>query len=88
MITKLSAPKVVGLMMGVWFLSSSLAHTLAGIIAKQTSSETVGGVVVDSARQLQTYTEVFQSIGLIGIGVGVLVLVLSPFLTKGMADVK
>jgi len=88
MITKLSAPKVVGLMMGVWFLSSSLAHTLAGIIAKQTSSETVGGVVVDSARQLQTYTEVFQSIGLIGIGVGVLVLVLSPFLTKGMAGVK
>ena len=75
-------------MMGVWFLSSSLAHTLAGIIAKQTSSETVGGVVVDSARQLQTYTEVFQSIGLIGIGVGVLVLVLSPVLTKGMAGVK
>jgi hypothetical protein len=31
---------------------------------------------------------VFQSIGLIGIGVGVLVLVLSPFLTKGMAGVK
>jgi len=88
MITKLSAPKVVGLMMGVWFLSSSIAHTLAGIIAKETSSETVGGVVVDSAKQLQTYTEVFWNIGLIGVGVGVVVLLLSPLLTKGMAGVK
>ena len=88
MITKLSAPKVVGLMMGVWFLSSSIAHTLAGFIAQTTSSETVGGVVVDSAKQLQTYTEVFWNIGLIGVGVGVLVLLLSPLLTRGMAGVK
>ncbi len=88
MITKLSAPKVVGLMMGVWFLSSSLAHTLAGMIAKKASGETVGGMVVDSAAQLKTYTEVFWTIGLIGVAVGAVVLVLSPFLTRGMAGVK
>jgi len=88
MITKLSAPRLVGLMMGAWFLSSSLAHTLAGLIAQSTSSETVGGVVVDSQAQLDTYMSVFTNIGLLGVGVGVLLLILSPFLTKGMAGVK
>lgn len=88
MITKLAAPKVVGLMMGVWFLSSSLAHTLAGEIAKRTASTTVGGVVVDSRAQLETYLDVFWNIGLFGIGVGIVVLLLSPFLKKGMAGVS
>ena len=88
MITKLSAPRLVGLMMGAWFLSSSLAHTLAGLIAQSTASDTVGGVVVDSQAQLDTYIGVFTNIGLLGLGVGIVVLVLSPFLTKGMAGVK
>jgi POT family proton-dependent oligopeptide transporter len=88
MITKLSAPKLVGLMMGVWFLSSALAHTLAGEIAKRTASETVGGVVIDPRAQLDTYIDVFQQIGLVGVGIGVVLLVLSPFLKKGMAGVN
>ncbi|MDX2234521.1 MAG: peptide MFS transporter, partial [Hyphomonadaceae bacterium] len=46
MITKLSAARVVGLMMGVWFLSSSLAHILAAIIAQRTAGDTVAGQVV------------------------------------------
>ena len=32
--------------MGVWFLSSALAHMLAGQIAKLTASQTVAGVVI------------------------------------------
>jgi POT family proton-dependent oligopeptide transporter len=39
MITKLSVARVVGLMMGVWFLASALAHSLAGQIAKLTSAK-------------------------------------------------
>lgn len=88
MITKLSAPRLVGLMMGVWFLASALAHTLAGVIAKRTSSETVGGVVIDARAQLDTYVEVFQQIGLVGVGIGVALLVLSPLLKRGMAGVN
>lgn len=84
MITKLSVPRVVGLMMGIWFLSSALAHTLAGLIAKATSGETVGGVVVDLGAQLATYASVFSSIGWVGVGVGVVVLLLSPWLKRGM----
>jgi len=88
MITKLSAPKVVGLMMGVWFLSSSLAHALAGVVAKMTATETVGGVAVDPGAQLRAYTEVFQLFGWIAVGVGVVLFVLSPVLKRMMAGVK
>jgi len=85
MITKLSVPRVVGLMMGVWFLASALAHTLAGLVAQATSGDTVGGVVVDPAAQLASYREVFSDIGWAGVIVGVVLLVLSPLLKKGMA---
>lgn len=84
MITKLSVPRVVGLMMGVWFLSSALAHTLAGLVAQATASETVGGVVVDPQAQLETYANVFSSIGWVAVGIGVILMLISPWLKKGM----
>lgn len=88
MITKLSAPRVVGLMMGVWFLSSSLAHALAGLVAKQTATETVGGVVVDPAAALATYGQVYNQFGWIAVGVGLVLLAGSPLLKRMMAGVR
>ncbi|MGI4817791.1 oligopeptide:H+ symporter [Brevundimonas sp.] len=88
MITKLSVDRVVGLMMGVWFLSSSVAHIAAGFIAQATSSETVAGVVTDPAQALKTYGDIFGTIGWTGVAVGVVLLVLSPVLKKGMAGIR
>jgi POT family proton-dependent oligopeptide transporter len=88
MITKLSAPRIVGLMLGVWFLSSALAHTLAGVVAKQTSTATVGGIVVDPAVQLETYQGVFNQIGWAAVIVGGVLFLLSPVLKKMMAGVR
>ena len=51
MITKLSIARVVGLMMGVWFLSISVAEYLAGAIAQATSVQTVGGQVTNMRAQ-------------------------------------
>jgi len=87
MITKLSVDRVVGMMMGVWFLSSSVAHIVAGQIAKATATDTVAGVVTNPALALQTYGSIFGTIGWVGVGVGVLLLVLSPILKKGMAGI-
>lgn len=87
MITKLSVARVVGLMMGVWFLSSSVAHIVAGIIAKATATDTVAGVVTSPALALQTYGSIFGTIGWTGVGVGVFLLLISPLLKKGMAGV-
>jgi len=87
MVTKLSAARVVGLMMGVWFLSSSLAHILAAIIAQRTASDTVAGLVVDPAGQLQTYVATFTEVGFLGLAAGGVLLALSPFLKRWMGDV-
>lgn len=87
MITKLSVDRVVGMMMGVWFLSSSVAHIAAGVIAKATSTDTVAGVVTSPELALQTYGSIFGTIGWTGVIVGVILLVMSPLLKKGMAGV-
>src|SRR4028118_21148 len=42
MITKLSIARIVGLMMGVWFLSISVAQYVAGVVAQAASGETGG----------------------------------------------
>jgi POT family proton-dependent oligopeptide transporter len=87
MITKLSVARVVGLMMGVWFLSSSVAHIVAGLIAKATATDTVAGVVTSPALALETYGSIFGTIGWTGVGVGVFLLLISPLLKKSMAGV-
>ena len=88
MISKLSVQRVIGLMMGIWFLSSALAHTLAGEIAKMTASETIGGVVVDPGAALVRYGEVFNTIGWASVITGGVLLLLSPILKKMMAGVR
>jgi len=88
MITKLSIPKLVGLMMGVWFLSSAMAQYVGGIVAQFASTETVGGEVLNAQVSLDTYLGVFQTIGFAGIASGVVLLVLWPILRKGMHGVN
>lgn len=84
MVTKLSAARVVGLMMGIWFLSSSLAHILAAAIAQLTSAETVAGKVVDPAAQLGAYARVFTALGIGGVAAGLGLAGLSPWLKRAM----
>jgi proton-dependent oligopeptide transporter, POT family len=88
MITKLSIARVVGLMMGVWFLSISVAQYFAGIVAQFTSVETVGGQVTNLKVSLDTYTATFTFIAWIAIGAGVLLFLLSWPLQKWMHGVK
>ena len=59
MITKLSIARIVGLMMGVWFLSISVAQYVAGVVAQFASVETVGGQVTNLKVSLDTYTSTF-----------------------------
>jgi len=88
MITKLSIPKLVGMMMGVWFLSSAMAQYVGGIVAQFASTETVGGEVLNNQVSLETYLGVFQMIGVGGIISGVVLLALWPFLKKAMHGVN
>lgn len=88
MITRLSAPSMVGLMMGVWFLSSAMAQYVGGIIASFTASETLGGEVIDPVASLAGSLKVFQSIGWVAVGVGGALFLASPILTAMMRQAK
>ena len=88
MITKLSIARIVGMMMGVWFLSISVAQYVAGAVAQVASVETVGGQVTNLQVSLDTYSGVFWKIGLASVAVGVVLFALSPLLKRWMHGVK
>jgi proton-dependent oligopeptide transporter, POT family len=88
MITKLSIARIVGLMMGVWFLSISCAQYVAGVVAQVASVETVGGQVTNLQVSLNTYVGVFWKIGLVAFGIGLFLFALSPLIKKWMHGVQ
>jgi POT family proton-dependent oligopeptide transporter len=88
MITKLSIARIVGMMMGVWFLSIAVAQYVAGLVAQVASVETVGGQVTNLAVSLNTYVGVFTAIGWISMGIGAVLLLLSWPLKYLMHGVK
>ena len=88
MITKLSIARIVGFMMGVWFLSIAVAQYVAGMVAGKASVETVGGQVTNLKVSLDTYNGMFSYIGWWSVGIGVVLLLLSWPLKKLMHGVK
>ncbi len=88
MTTKLSAPKVVGMMMGCWFLASAAGNYVSGTIAAMTGSDTIGGEVADPAAALATYTDVYSTAGWYSIGVGIAAMLVVPVLRHFMHGIK
>ncbi|MEN9855677.1 MAG: hypothetical protein RL186_458 [Pseudomonadota bacterium] len=86
--TKLSTPKLVSTLMATWFLASSGAQFLGGIIAQWTATETIAGQVSDPAKALATSLSVFNTIGLWSIGIGIVMALASPLLKKLAFGVK
>lgn len=82
MVTKLSVPQIVGMMMGTWFLFTALGNYVAGWISSLTGAE--GHGVEAGQLDMAALTGVYTQIGFISIGVGVFILVLTPLLNKGM----
>jgi POT family proton-dependent oligopeptide transporter len=88
MITKLSIARVVGMMMGVWFLSISIGEYLAGAAAQSASVQTVGGQVTNPQVALESYAHTFMVGGETTMVAGVILLAISPWLAKIMHGVK
>ncbi|HEX5237592.1 MAG TPA: peptide MFS transporter [Sphingomicrobium sp.] len=87
MITKLSIARVVGMMMGVWFLSISIGEYLAGAAAQAASVQTVGGQVTNPELALNSYAHTFMVGGEMTMVAGVILLAISPLLKKLMHGV-
>lgn len=73
-VTKLSPVKFVGMFMGVWFLASALGNVFAGIIGGWTEAE--------------GFAYVFKFIGIVAVGAGAFLFILTPFLKRMMFGVK
>jgi POT family proton-dependent oligopeptide transporter len=80
--TKLAPAQVVSFLMAVWFMAQAIAQYVAGKIAGLTTTETVGGQVLDPAAALATSLKVFNVIGLCSIGFGLLFLIAAPFIKR------
>ncbi len=84
--TKLAPARLVGFFMAAWFVYSGIANALSGVIAAAAGAETVGGQIVDVAAAKVGYIQVFSSIGYIGMGVGVVMLLIAPIVKSWMKE--
>ncbi|UXX78912.1 peptide MFS transporter [Reichenbachiella carrageenanivorans] len=87
-VTKLSVPKVVGFMMGVWFLATAYSELVAAQLAKFAAIDTEGGIVTDVAAASTVYADFFSSLMWVGVAISLVLFVLTPLMKKGMHGVK
>ena len=83
-VTKLAVSRVVGVMMGAWFLATAYSEFLAVQLAKLAAIETVEGAVTDTAAALANYTDLFANLMYTGLACALLLLLLSPVLKRMM----
>ncbi|SHF57199.1 proton-dependent oligopeptide transporter, POT family [Microbulbifer donghaiensis] len=85
-VTKLSIGKVVSVSMGTWFLATALSETVATRIGKMAAVPQDGAT--DLASTLTTYTSLYEYLMWWGLGVGALMIIISPLLKKGMCGIR
>ncbi len=87
-VTKLAIHRVVGLSMGVWFLATALSETLAMRLGKLAAIDSHSGELNSVSDNLIIYTQLFEFLMWIGIGTGIVILLISPLLKRGMHGVR
>jgi len=84
-VTKLSPQRIVGFMMGMWFFASAAGNYVAGLIARATASESSGEASdVFNLAQKQAFMDVYTDVGIIAIGCGIFLAIITPLLKKLM----
>ncbi|MEL7517813.1 MAG: peptide MFS transporter [Pseudomonadota bacterium] len=76
---RLAPAHMASLIMGTWFFASATGNFAAGLIAAATGAEGVGE---ESGKQV--VLNVYETVGLYAVGIGVVVMVLSPMVKKFM----
>ncbi len=80
-VTKLSPKKLVGQMMGVWFMSVALGNLIAGLVAGEFDESSI-------AANPNVLPDLFWFITQFTIGAGILMLILTPLMRKLMGNVR
>ncbi len=85
MVTKLAPGKIVGFVMGAWFLSISLANSMAGQIGKLTEGSSDSGAELSIMESLNQYSATYLTWGVgVVFGAAFLLLLLVPTLRRWM----
>jgi POT family proton-dependent oligopeptide transporter len=87
-VTQLAPQKIVGFMMGVWFLATAASEFIAAILANIAKMDTMGGEVKDLSLAIGSYTHLFGKLFWAGLIFGGIMLLLSPVIKKLMHGVK
>ena len=86
-VTKLSIKSVVSMVMGVWFLATSLSEVVAVLLAKIAALDQQELLTLTVTEQLDKYNELWTTLLYLGVGFGLVLLLLSPLLKKGMKGI-
>lgn len=82
-VTKLSLPRIVGMMMGVWFLGFAAANFISAQIAVMTGAGDAA-TAADQPAMTAHVLDVYTNVGWLAVGVSVLLFLITPLLRKGM----
>ena len=96
-VTKLSPQRIVGFMMGMWFFASAAGNYVASLIAKGTAGDPVLKIAeriyfqvmnlpedTFTFNQKNGFMDVYTDVGLIAIGCGIFLAIITPLLKKLM----
>lgn len=81
-VTALSLPRVVGMMMGAWFLASAFGEILAGRFATMAAITPASDGTFDVPAALEVYAGFYTQMMWIGLGTGIAMFVATPFLNR------
>jgi POT family proton-dependent oligopeptide transporter len=87
-VTQLSIPRVVGLMMGAFWLATAYSEVLAAQFGKLASLDMPENGVIDMAEAGAKYGGLFELMLWIGVGSGIAFLVITPLVRRWMNGVK
>jgi POT family proton-dependent oligopeptide transporter len=83
-VTKLSPHRMVGQMMGIWFMAASLGNLIAGLLAAQIGAKGAEAGAISPADAVH----IFNVVGIASIGAGVFLLLFGGVVKRMMHGVK
>lgn len=87
-VTQLSVPRVLGLMMGAWFLATAYSEVLAAQLGKLSAIEIPEGGTLDAAAAAARYGDLFTLMLALGLAAAVIALLAAPWINRGMRGAK
>jgi POT family proton-dependent oligopeptide transporter len=86
MVTKLAPGRMTGMVMGAWFISIATGNFLAGKVSSLAAA--AADKAPDALGKVNAYGDVFQYMVWMGVGLGLVVIVTSKLINRGMHGVK